>query len=117
MEAVERSNGLVLQRILLTITAVGMALSSVLVTFDADGPGEAITPPDVMYEHSETWNWVTGASAVLQFVTVHKVPDGKIVLWKDYRDFAGLANHAPKDWMEQLAQADMSWMFDATGLI
>ena len=30
---------------LLTVTAVGMALSSVLVTFDADGPGEAITPP------------------------------------------------------------------------
>jgi limonene-1,2-epoxide hydrolase len=72
---------------------------------------------DVMYEHSETWNWVSGESAVLQFVTVHKVRDGKIVLWKYYWDFGGLANHAPKDWMEQLAQADMSWMFDATGLI
>jgi hypothetical protein len=32
-------------RILLTGTAVGMALSSALVTFDADGPGDAITPP------------------------------------------------------------------------
>lgn len=72
---------------------------------------------DVMYEHSETWDWVTGERAVLQFVTVHKVRDGKIVLWKDYWDFNGLAAHAPADWMEQLAQSDMSWVFDATGLV
>ena len=72
---------------------------------------------DVMYEHSETWNWVTGESAVLQFVTVHRVSGGKITLWKDYWDFGGLLNHAPADWMEQLQAADMSWMFDATGLV
>ena len=72
---------------------------------------------DVMYEHSETWNWVTGESTVLQFVTVHKVRDDKITLWKDYWDFGGLVNHAPADWMEELAKADTSWMFDATGLI
>ena len=30
---------------------------------------------------------------------------------------ASLAAHAPADWMEQLGKADMSWMFDATGLI
>jgi limonene-1,2-epoxide hydrolase len=72
---------------------------------------------DAMYEHSETWNWATGESAVLQFVTVHKVRGDKITLWKDYWDFGGLLNHAPADWMEQLALADTSWMFDATGLI
>lgn len=72
---------------------------------------------DIMYEHSETWNWATGESTVLQFVTVHKVRDGKITLWKDYWDFGGLVNHAPADWMEQLAAADTSWIFDATGLI
>ena len=72
---------------------------------------------DVMYEHSETWNWVSGESAVLQFVTVHKVVNGAITVWKDYWDFAGLLNHAPADWMEQLSQGDMSWMFDATGLL
>lgn len=72
---------------------------------------------DVMYEHSETWDWATGESAVLQFVTVHKVADGAITVWKDYWDFAGLLNHAPADWMEQLSQGDMSWMFDATGLL
>jgi len=38
-------------------------------------------------------------------------------LGKDYWDFGGLLNHAPADWMEQLAAADTSWMFDATGLI
>ncbi|MFZ4373087.1 MAG: nuclear transport factor 2 family protein [Mycobacterium sp.] len=72
---------------------------------------------DAMYEHSETWNWVTGESTVLQFVTVHKVRDDKITLWKDYWDFGGLVNNAPADWMEQLGAADTSWMFDATGLI
>ena len=70
-----------------------------------------------MYEQSETWNWATGESTVLQFVTVHKVRGDKITLWKDYWDFGGLLNHAPADWMEQLAAADTSWMFDATGLI
>lgn len=72
---------------------------------------------DVMYEHSETWDWVTGERAVLSFVSVHKVVDGRITLWKDYWDFGALLNHAPKDWMQQLQSADMSWMFDATGLI
>ena len=76
---------------------------------------------DVMYEHSETWRWVSGETAVLRFVTVHKVRrengSAVITLWKDYWDFGGLANHAPPDWLEQLSRADMSWMFDATGLI
>lgn len=72
---------------------------------------------DVLYEHSETWTWTSGETAVLQFVTVHKVADGAITLWKDYWDFGALLNHAPPDWMEQLQSADMSWIFDATGLI
>ena len=54
---------------------------------------------------------------MLQFVTVHKVRDGKVTLWKDYWDFGGLVNHAPPSWMEGLAAADTSWVFDATGLI
>ncbi len=72
---------------------------------------------DAMYEHSETWTFKTGEQGVLLFVTVHKVVDGKITLWKDYWDFNGLMGFAPPDWMEQLAQADMSWVFDATGLV
>ena len=49
-------------------------------------------------------------------------PDGSSLTvtddWTQGRTlFGGLANHAPADWMEQLAKADMSWQFDATGLI
>ncbi len=72
---------------------------------------------DVMYEHSETWNWASGESAVLQFVTVHRVLNGRITLWKDYWDMGALANHAPPSWMADFASADMSWVFDATGLV
>jgi limonene-1,2-epoxide hydrolase len=72
---------------------------------------------DVMYEHSETWRWQSGETAVLHFVSVHRVDDGKVTLWKDYWDFGGLAHSAPPDWLENLAKADTSWVFDATGLI
>jgi hypothetical protein len=72
---------------------------------------------DVMYEHSETWGWHTGEIAVLRFVTVHKVVDGKVTIWKDYWDLGGLTAHAPSTWMEDFASADTSWVFDATGLI
>jgi limonene-1,2-epoxide hydrolase len=72
---------------------------------------------DVMYEHSETWEWPTGETAVLRFVTVHRVEDGKITLWKDYWDMSGLTATAPPAWLEDLATADTSWIFDATGLI
>lgn len=72
---------------------------------------------DTMYEHSETWTFKTGEQGVLRFVTVHKVIDGKITLWKDYWDMSGLTSFAPPTWLEDLAGADMSWVFDATGLI
>jgi limonene-1,2-epoxide hydrolase len=72
---------------------------------------------DVMYEHSETWRWPTGETAVLRFVTVHRVEDGKVTLWKDYWDMSGLTATAPPTWLEDLATADTSWVFDATGLI
>ncbi|HZU48767.1 MAG TPA: nuclear transport factor 2 family protein [Mycobacterium sp.] len=76
---------------------------------------------DVMYEHSETWRWDSGETAVLPFVSVHRVAlengVGKVTLWKDYWDFGAIANHAPPSWMENLSQADTSWVFDATGLI
>lgn len=72
---------------------------------------------DVMYEHSETWEWPTGETAVLRFVTVHRVENGKITLWKDYWDMSGLTATAPPTWLEDLATADTSWVFDATGMI
>jgi len=72
---------------------------------------------DVMYEHHEEWHWHTGESAVMKFVTVHRVENGKITLWKDYWDMGALVNFAPPTWLEDFAKADMSWMFDATGLV
>lgn len=69
---------------------------------------------NVMYEHSEQWHWRTGESALLRFVTVHRVVDGKITLWKDYWDMGALANHAPPTWLEDFATADMSWVYDAS---
>lgn len=72
---------------------------------------------DVMYEHSETWEWPTGETAVLRFVTVHRVEDDRITLWKDYWDMSGLTATAPPTWLADLATADTSWVFDATGRI
>ena len=72
---------------------------------------------DAMYEHHEEWHWTTGESAVLKFATVHHVENGKITLWKDYWDMSGLTNFAPPSWLENFATADMSWIFDATGLV
>lgn len=71
----------------------------------------------VMYEHSETWTFVSGEVVELPFVTVHRVRDGRVSLWKDYWDFGGVANSAPPDWMEGLQAADVSWVYDATGQI
>ena len=72
---------------------------------------------DVMYEHSETWNWKDGETAVLQFVSVHRVEGGKVTLWKDYWDMGSMTAQAPPTWLEDLATADVSWVFDASGTI
>ena len=72
---------------------------------------------DVMYEHSETWGWDTGETALLRFVSVHKVADGKVTIWKDYWDMGAMTAQAPPTWLEDLVSADTSWIFDATGLI
>jgi hypothetical protein len=50
-------------------------------------------------------------------VTVHRVENDKITLWKDYWDLGTLVNSAPPTWQEDLANADMSWIFDATGMV
>lgn len=77
----------------------------------------AVNGADVLYEHSETWTWASGEVAVLPFVTVHRVEDGRITLWKDYWDAGTLLNSAPSTWMDELMSADTSWVFDATGLV
>jgi limonene-1,2-epoxide hydrolase len=70
---------------------------------------------DAMYEHSETWKWKTGESVLLKFVSVHRVVDDKITLWKDYSDWGVLRDNAPPNWYEDLQNGDLSWVYDATG--
>ena len=70
---------------------------------------------DVMYEHSETWTFATGEVLTLPFVTVHRVRDGRVCLWKDYWDYGAVMNNAPASWVEGLAGADTSWVYDASG--
>jgi len=80
-------------------------------------PGAVVAAGDtVMLEHAETWTWATGETVTLPFVTVHRVEDGKVVLWKDYWDYETLRRGAPADWEERLFAADVSsWLYDATG--
>ncbi|MCV7085116.1 hypothetical protein H7H52_05135, partial [Mycolicibacter hiberniae] len=54
---------------------------------------------------------------LLRFALVLKVVDGKITLWKDYWDMGALTNFAPPSWMDNLMNADMSWIYDATGQV
>ena len=70
---------------------------------------------DVMYEHLVTYTSANGETANNPIVSVHKVSDGKVSLWKDYWDLNTIANTA---WFQSsLAGGDMSWVFDATGLV
>ena len=43
--------------------------------------------------------------------------DGKVTIWKDYWDLGGMTSQAPPTWLEDMAKADTSWVFDATGLV
>lgn len=70
---------------------------------------------DVMYEHLVIYKSSNGDIARNPIVSVHKVIDGKVALWKDYWDLNAIANAT---WLQSsLSGADMSWVFDATGLI
>lgn len=80
-------------------------------------PGVTVANGDtVVTEHAETWVWESGDTVTLPFVSVQKVRDEKIVLWKDYWDQQTLMDAAPASWHERLDGADLSWVFDATGL-
>jgi limonene-1,2-epoxide hydrolase len=80
-------------------------------------PGVVVAEGDVVVtEHAETWHWESGESVTLPFVSVQRVRGDKIVLWKDYWDQQTLMAAAPASWHERLDSADLSWVFDATGL-
>ena len=78
-------------------------------------PGVIVADGEVVVtEHAETWHWPTGETVTLPFVSVQRVVDARIVLWKDYWDYQTLMNAAPTEWQERLANADLSWIYDAT---
>ena len=72
---------------------------------------------DVMYEHHEEWHWTTGESAVLKFVSVHKVAERQDHAVEGLLGHGRAGQPCPPTWMEDFANADMSWIFDATGLV
>jgi ketosteroid isomerase-like protein len=56
----------------------------------------------VVTEHVEMWEWPSGETARLPFVSMHVVRDGRIVRWWDYWDLATLMNNAPAWWVEHI---------------
>jgi len=70
----------------------------------------------VMTEHIEVWEFPSGERVELPFASVQHVRDGRITLWKDYWNQATLMDGAPPWWHDRLAQSDLSWIFDATGI-
>ena len=69
----------------------------------------------VITEHTEHWTWETGEQVSLPFVSVQRIEDGVILLWKDYWDFQTLMDAAPAAWHTRLDTADLSWVVDVTG--
>jgi limonene-1,2-epoxide hydrolase len=79
-------------------------------------PGVVVARDDVvMTEHTEFWQWASGESVELPFVSVQHVRDDRIVMWKDYWDYQTLLGAAPAEWQERLLAADLFWLHDATG--
>lgn len=68
----------------------------------------------VMTEHREVWHWPSGETASLPFVSVMRVEDEVITLWKDYWDYNTLMQAAPQSWHDKLASDDLAWAYDAT---
>jgi ketosteroid isomerase-like protein len=62
----------------------------------------------VVVEHTEIWHFGTGEKLANDFVTIHEVRDGKILLWRDYWDLGTMMQQAPQWWIERLAQQDPS---------
>ena len=60
-----------------------------------------------MTEHVELWEWPSGETARLPFVSVHVVHDGLIRRWWDYWDLATLMNNAPAWWVEHIMQESL----------
>jgi limonene-1,2-epoxide hydrolase len=68
----------------------------------------------VITEHAETWQWESGESVTLPFVSVQRIEGGHILVWRDYWDYQTLWNAAPAAWHDRLLTADLWWLHDAS---
>lgn len=71
----------------------------------------------VMTEHAETWEWHTGESVTLPFVSVQRIRDGAagrrvIGRWVDYWNMPTLMDASPAWWQERLFTSDLAWLTD-----
>ena len=58
----------------------------------------------VVTEHTEDWHFGDGIVVSLPFVSIHRIVDGKFVLWRDYWDLQTLLGKAPQWWLEHIAK-------------
>jgi limonene-1,2-epoxide hydrolase len=81
-------------------------------------PGVMVAEGDVVVtEHEEIWHWESGETVALPFVSIQRIRGKRIALWRDYWDQQTLMAAAPQSWHDRLNTADLSWVFDATGLL
>lgn len=69
----------------------------------------------VVTEHAETWEWHTGETVTLPFVSVQRIRDGVIGRWTDYWNMPTLMDAAPEWWHERLFTSDLAWLTDLSG--
>ena len=58
----------------------------------------------VVTEHVEHWSFPSGERVSLPFVSIHRLRDGKIVLWRDYWNWNTLMDGVPQWWLDHIAQ-------------
>ncbi len=71
----------------------------------------------VVTEHAETWEWPTGETVTLPFVSMQRVRDGVIGRWVDYWNMPTLMDAAPAWWQERLFTSDLAWLTDLSGQV
>ena len=62
----------------------------------------------VMIDHSETWTFKTGETAINRFATVHEMRSGKICRWSDIWDVNKFITQFPVWFLETMAAAHAS---------
>ena len=80
---------------------------------------DAIVSADgvVVTEHAETWEWPTGETVTLPFVSMMRVRDGVIGRWTDYWNMPTLMDASPQWWQERLFTSDLDWLTDLSGRV